>query len=260
MSNWLSSIAGYEPLYHFWASHGFAVIMATHLSSGTLGLQAPEGNELYWKSRASDVSWILDHLNDIEAEVPEIKGRLDHTKIAVVGHSLGGWTASLLLGATNTDPRTGEKVNQRDDRIKAGVVLGGTGLGGDSLSENAVKRVPFYNSEFSAMTTPALIVAGDSDDSPHLTTRGPSWHTDPYYLSPGPKDLLTIRGGKHLFGGVSGWSAAETDDESPERLASVQRMTCAYLRSALYEGDDAWAQACKALESLPELGSTERKS
>jgi hypothetical protein len=37
------------------------------------------------------------------------------------------------------------------------------------------------------MTTPALVVVGDDDVSPHLTVRGADWHADPYFLSPGPK-------------------------------------------------------------------------
>lgn len=37
------------------------------------------------------------------------------------------------------------------------------------------------------MTTPGLVVAGDKDASAHLTVLGPEWHTDPYFLSPGPK-------------------------------------------------------------------------
>jgi pimeloyl-ACP methyl ester carboxylesterase len=258
-SNWLSSIAANEPLYHFWASRGFAVIMATHLHSSTLGLKPIEGNEYFWKSTLDDVTWIIDHLSNIESDIPEIQGRLDKSKIAVGGHSLGAWEASILLGATNTDPRTGETMRHRDERIKAGVLLACTGSGADILEEGA-KLTPWYNSEFSAMTKPTLIVAGEFDELPQLTARGPSWFTDPYHLAPGSKDLFLVGGGKHMFGGVTGWSAAETDDDSPERLSAVQRMTWAYLRSALYEGDDAWAKACKAIEGLPTLGSTQSKS
>ncbi|SEG97771.1 hypothetical protein SAMN05444920_11154 [Nonomuraea solani] len=43
------------------------------------------------------------------------------------------------------------------------------------------------------MATPALVVAGDRDQSV-LTARGPDWSADPYLLSPGSKSLLTLYG------------------------------------------------------------------
>ncbi|NJM81795.1 MAG: chlorophyllase, partial [Tabrizicola sp.] len=46
---------------------------------------------------------ILDHLVAIEAEVPFLAGRLDASRVAVAGHSLGGQTAAMLLGAQLTD-------------------------------------------------------------------------------------------------------------------------------------------------------------
>jgi hypothetical protein len=97
------------------------------------------------------------------------------------------------------------------------------------------------------MAKPTLVVYGDEDVSPHLTVGAADWHADPYMLAPSPKDLLTLRGAKHGLGGISGWDAGETQDESPERLAVVQRMTWAYLKSQLYAGDTAWAEACRAL-------------
>ena len=165
----------------------------------------------------------------------------------------------MLLGASNTDPRDGSTWYKPEPRIKAGVVLAGIGNGGADISDFGKKLVPFYGANFSNMATPALVVYGDEDVSPHLTIRGADWHADPYALAPGPKDLLTLKGAKHILGGISGWDASETLDESPERLAVVQRMTWAYLRSQLYEGDGAWAEACKALEGLEGQGKVERK-
>ena len=258
-SNSLSSLEGYAPLYEFWAAHGFAVLQPTHLSSAFLGLKAPEGQELFWQERAVDMVRILDNLDSIEEVVPGLKGHLDRTRVAVAGHSAGAWTASMLLGASNTDPRDGSTWYKPETRIKVGVVLAGIGNGGTNLSDFGKKLVPFYGADFSKMGTPALVVYGDEDISPHLTNRGSDWHADPYTLAPGPKDLLTLNGAKHGLGGISGWDAGETLDESPERLAVVQRMTWAYLRSQLYEGDRAWAEACKALEELEGQGKVESK-
>jgi hypothetical protein len=110
------------------------------------------------------------------------------------------------------------------------------------------------------MTTPALVVVGDKDTSTHLTVAGPAWHADPYDLAPRPKSLLTLFDAEHGLGGISGYDVAETTDESPERVAAVQQLTWAYLRTQLHPGDMAWQAACDALTAGPDpLGRVESK-
>ncbi|MET8450905.1 chlorophyllase [Streptomyces sp. NPDC005209] len=254
-SNNLSSLNGYAPLVNFWAAHGFVVIQPTHLSSKTLSqVLDPDtpGAPLYWRSRAEDMRRILDRLDVIEAVVPQLQGRLNHSKVAVAGHSMGGHTASLLLGARLTDPDDGTEVNLAEPRIKAGVLLAAPGRGGDALTGFVAENWPFFSTtDFSEMKTPALVVVGDKDDSAHLTVLGPEWHADPYVLSPGPKSLLTLFDAEHGLGGVSGYDVAETTDEHPERVATVARLTWAYLRAELYPGDPAWQAAREALTASP---------
>lgn len=260
-SNNLSSLNGYGPLVNFWAAHGFVVIQPTHLSSKSLSLD-PEtpGAPLFLGSRAEDMKMILDQLDAIEAAVLPIRGRLDKSKIGIAGHSAGGHTASLLLGMRFTDPDDHSIIDRSDLRIKAGVLLTAPGDGGSSLSAFASEHYPiFKHPDFTKMKTPALVVMGDSDSNLHLNTRGAEWHADPYHLSSGPKSLLNLVGGTHCLGRISGYDAAECSDESPERVAVVQRLTWAYLRSALYPEDPAWSCACAALEGLGTLGRVESK-
>jgi hypothetical protein len=115
------------------------------------------------------------------------------------------------------------------------------------------------NPSFADMTTPTLVIAGDRDQSP-LSVRGPDWFTDPYFLSPGSKSLLTLFGAEHSLGGIHAYNAAETTDENPERVALIQRLTWAYLRSALDPEDSGWPAARTALmESTNPLGRIESK-
>ncbi|RKU44087.1 hypothetical protein DL546_007347 [Coniochaeta pulveracea] len=261
-SHHLSSLEGYAPLAEFLASQGFAVLQPTHLSSRSLGIAMTGDNirHLFLESRAADMTQILNRLDEIEASLPVLgRGRLDRSKVAVVGHSLGGLTASLLLGATNADPRDGVTTNLVDERITAGVLLGAPGTGGEALSKTGAERLPFHNVDFSDMRTPALVVWGENDGSEMLTTRGAEWHEEPYALSPGPKVSFMVKGAKHGFGGISGWDAAECADESPERLAAVSRMVAAYLKTRLVDGDDTWDRACAALAENEALGRVESK-
>jgi predicted dienelactone hydrolase len=260
-SHYLKSKDGYSPLVDFYASHGFAVIQPTHLSSpsGGLGLDkdAP-GYPLFWRSRIDDFELILDNLNVIGAQAPVVARRLDPARIAVVGHSAGGNTVSALLGARATDPAGGTILDLRDPRISAGVLLASTGSA-EGMTDTMRERYPELETDFSHLTTRTLVVYGDEDGNPAATTRGADWHAEPYHLSPGADALLTLPGAKHYLGGIMGYSLAETDDEDPERLAVTQRMTWAYLRSALYEGDPAWQQATEAIRSNPSLGQVQTK-
>ncbi|MDX3504946.1 chlorophyllase [Streptomyces sp. ATCC51928] len=261
-SNNLSSLNGYAPLVSFWAAHGFAVIQPTHLSSTTLKLPADTpGAPMHWRSRAEDISRLIDRLDEIEAAVPGLTGRLDRDRIAVAGHSMGGHTAGLLLGARLTDPDDGTEVDLADSRIGAGVLLAGPGRGGDALVPAMAEMLPFLTTaDFSRMATPTLVVNGEKDGSTHLTVRGPAWHTDPYTLSPGPKTLLTLFDAEHGLGGISGYDVAETTDESPARVAALARLSWAYLRSRLYADDTAWQAAREALASGPDaFGRVESK-
>ncbi|KAL2062312.1 hypothetical protein VTL71DRAFT_6578 [Oculimacula yallundae] len=263
-SNNLSSLNGYGPLVNFWASHGFAVIQPTHLSSKTLKFEEKDMTDgpLFWKSRVEDFKSILDKNEEIEETFQAAKGRLDWNRVAIAGHSMGAHTAELLLGAQSKNQATKEIVNMLEPRIKAGVLIGAPGCdpGGETQSPMARKLAPFFaDTSFGEMVTPALVVHGDADLPDYLTTRGLEWHTDPYTLSPGPKSLLTLFGAGHIFGGVSGWDAKECDDENVERCAVVQRMTWAYLRSQLDTQDKAWEVACQALVELKDVGMLESK-
>ncbi len=254
------SLEGYAPLVDFWAARGFVVIQPTHLDSRTLNVTPddPRFPEI-WRFRVGDLERILDRLDPIEASVPGLGGRLDRSRIAAAGHSWGGQTVSVLLGARvlDSDGEPGEDMS--DSRIKAGVLFSTTGKGGADLTPFAAEHLPFMNPSFAGMTTPTLVVAGDHDQSA-LSTRGPDWFTDPYFLSPGPKSLLTLFGAEHSLGGIPGYTVTETTDENPERVALIQRLTWAYLRSALYPADPSWPVAsAELMESTDPPGRIEVK-
>jgi pimeloyl-ACP methyl ester carboxylesterase len=254
-----SSMDGYAPLASYWAARGFLVIQPTFLDSRTLALGPDDPRTpSIWRFRVDDMKRILDRLDVIEGSIPGLAGRVDRSRIAAAGHSFGAHTTGLLLGARviNSDGRLAE--DMADARISAGVLLCAGGRGGEDLSPFAAQHLPYLNQSYASMTTPTLVVAGDNDHSP-LTVRGPDWFRDAYKLSPGAKHLFRLLDGEHMLGGISGYLVTETTDENPGRVAAVQRLTWAYLRSALYPGDPAWQEVQATLTGAKPHGRVESK-
>lgn len=234
------SFRAYGPLADHWAAQGFAVVQPTHLDSRTLALAKDDPRRpLLWRHRETDLVTVLDQLERLHEIVPAIAGRLDVGRVAVAGHSWGALAAATLLGATHPDPTSGGAVSIKDSRVCVGVLLAVPGTGGVNLSPFAAANFPFMNLDFSAMTPPTLVVTGDRV-STGMTIRGPDWWREAFDLSPGPKALFTTFGGEHSLGGIVGYEARETTDERPERILAIQRVSTAYLRSALCPGDEAW--------------------
>jgi alpha/beta superfamily hydrolase len=97
-------------------------------------------------------------------------------------------------------------------------VLVGASGGPEGFNGAARQMYPVLAAgNFSTMTLPALIVNGDKDVN-LMFSDVDNWRADAYHQSPGPKDLLTVFGAEHIFGGISGYDARETSDENPERV------------------------------------------
>jgi len=254
------NLDGYAPLTAFWASRGFVVVQPTHLDSrrNGFGFDHPVFPSI-WTERITDLIRVLDQLDTVEAAVPGLAGRVDLHRIAATGHSWGGQTAQTLLGARIVDEEGHVGVDMSDSRLTAGVLLAATGLGGDDLHPFAQANFPFMRPSFRELATPTLVVAGDHDQS-KMSSRGPDWFTDAYTHSPGATDLLTLHGAEHSLGGIVGYEVAETTDEDPERVAVVQRMSTAYLRTALHVDGAAWPAARDALHlSADPIGHVDSK-
>lgn len=254
------NLDGYAPLTAFWASRGFVVIQPTHLDSrrNGFGFDHPVFPTI-WSERIADLTRILDQLDAIEAAVPGLSGRIDRSRVAATGHSWGGQTAQSLLGARILDHagRVGEDMS--DSRVTAGILFAATGVGGDDLHPFAQENFPFMRPSFKELTTPTLVIAGDRDQS-KMSSRGPDWFTDAYTYSPGATDLLTFYGAEHALGGIVGYEVAETTDENPERVAVIQRMSTAYLRTALHVDENSWLAARTAFSGGPDpMGRADTK-
>jgi dienelactone hydrolase len=253
------SLYAYGPLANYWAAHGFVVLQPTHLDSRMAALRAddPRRPEL-WRHRERDLIHVLDEVDQLAGVIPGLRDRVNSSAIAVAGHSWGAQTASMLLGATHPDPANGSVVSIKDERIKAGLLLAVPGTGGKNLSPFAAQNFPFMHPDFTGMTAPTLVIAGDQDQGA-MTVRGPEWWREAYDLSPVPKALFTVYGGEHSLGGIPNYEARETTDERPRRVAAIQRISTAFLKSVLHGDGGDWATSMSSVEDVEAQGRLELK-
>jgi len=221
------------PIVEHWTSHGYVVLCPTHADSIKLRRaqgKAGVGDTLSairesgrsgrwddnWTARPRDVSFVLDSLNDLEAKVPALRGKLDRDRMAVGGHSLGAYTAQVAGGATVRMPGKAEPQSLRDPRLKAVLQLSGQGRGQQGL----------YERSWVGMKLPMMCVTGSLDRG--AQGQQPGWRRDPFALSaPGGKYFLFIEGANHgSFTGkmaVGGLSGRRGGGSLLQRLSPEQR-------------------------------------
>jgi len=220
----------YRVLTSYWAEHGYVCIQPTHGDSiSRLSRQElRQFNSLadYYRSgvarqyqlvRASDIRQILDRLDEIENQNPDLQGRLDSERIGVAGHALGAHTTGLVGGMTlrNDAQTNGRRISKADTRPRALVMISPHGMGGqiDELS-------------WDEMTRPTLLVTGGND----VGAEGNAypWRLDPFNLMKCPRYLLFIEEANHSFGGIEGGRRARTLSRNATHVDYVKRVSLAF--------------------------------
>lgn len=129
------------PLMEALASHGFIIASPEHTGNTTFD----RSDDMPEEKRVPDVSHIIDTMFE-RANTPgdAFEGRIDETKVGVLGHSFGGSTAlGMVAGWAGADP---------DPRVKAiGSIAGG--MDSDDFSEEVLATV----------TEPTILLVGTLD-------------------------------------------------------------------------------------------------
>ena len=95
----MSSKDLYNPIADLWASHGIVTILPTHIDSESLGHKPEQMNQMMvLASRVGDLTYLLDHIDDIIMQTPALSGRINKEHIGVGGHSFGSMAALALAG------------------------------------------------------------------------------------------------------------------------------------------------------------------
>lgn len=163
------------------ASHGNVVAALDH-SEIIAPKLAPARDETREQKTARAQAWIANRVPDIrflldalvESQVWDSEARLDSSRIGIVGHSFGGWTA---LATTDVDRRIGAVVALApagSSRPKPGILRA-------SLSFNRERDVP------------ALYLVAEKDTSLPLDGM-----YELFERTPGSKQMLILRRADHL--------------------------------------------------------------
>ena len=230
---------GYSYLGEYFASHGVASLHLQHVGSdrslwggnpfslvARLQGAAQEREAL---ERVRDLSYALDQL----LAHPEFGARIDRKRIAAAGHSYGANTVMLAAGAGVE--RNGRRVDLRDPRIKAALLLSAPPFYGEDDPKKILR----------SLTLPTLHVTATED-----TIRIPGYYSPvsdrlAVFEAVGSpmKALAVFEGGSHgIFTNRGGTGGAELN---PQVKAATRELALAFLRQ-VFDG------AGEALERWPQ--------
>jgi predicted dienelactone hydrolase len=182
----------YWALGEYWASYGYVSIHPSHEDSRQDsgyrgGLMKVIRDSHLWESRPKDISFVIDSLPEIEKRVPELKRKLDRSRIGVGGHSYGAYTAEAIGGATVTMPRESSPRSFADPRVRAVVIMSPQGEGEMGLTSHSWDK----------MHLPTLLMYGSRDFG--MQRRTPTWRSEPFYKGPaGDKYDVELEGATHF--------------------------------------------------------------
>ena len=186
-------------LFQHWCSHGYVCIVPSHARpdepKGSFRMKRfvhefqglVKQGPAFFSDRVADLKLIMDHLDTLEAEVPELRGCMDKGRIGISGHSLGTYTVLAMGGAILYDSE-GKAVDYADPRPKAVLGLSGPALGMCGLSEKSYRDY----------RRPLMVMRGSLDPGPIFGAMTRHKTTTFSEMPQGDKYLLDIRGANHL--------------------------------------------------------------
>ncbi|HET9870622.1 MAG TPA: hypothetical protein VFR02_09025 [bacterium] len=159
-----SSKDSYAYLGHYWAEHGYLCLFLAHKGSDTFLLKKGKPltslrnivestrKDQNLIDRPRDISFVIDSLAEIEAQVSDLKRRVDPTRVGVAGHSFGATAALAVAGAT-LHLSDGSARDFRDNRVTCLVAMSPPGDSSPGFDAESWRGVP----------RPLLILRGSQD-------------------------------------------------------------------------------------------------
>lgn len=233
----------YDRIGEFWAGQGYVVMIPQHIDAD-YGVK-PSGYGVMQgvvRTRVADMSLVLDGLDDIEAAVPDLAGKIAPDEYVAAGHSIGTQVAMLVTGAHFRTAFNGEEMAAPESRYRALILVTDPGK---------MRLMPL--DMWIASAVPTFMATG-TDDYGLMGSRGEPTEAQTEILSMGvaPDALryeLLLEGGDHYFGGLI---QKEVDAEPDhEGLALFNATSTAFLDAVMK--DDLRARAYLATVDMLEV-------
>jgi dienelactone hydrolase len=228
----------YRPLVEALARDGWIVIQPDHPDASHDGFPPAPYPADTWRIRLDQVNWIGGHVAQVLGKVPGLAARADLARLALLGHSFGGHTAALAMGARVQ----GEQQPGPTGAFRAAVLLSPPG-NWEGLTPQWQQRGPYMKVDWTSLRGPVLMVNGTADTTP-LTDQGPGWHDDGFRLSSATSGmcLMHVEGAGHYLGGIDSTLRPPQGDAKPERRARVFAAVTAFLDAEVGRKTPAAAQ------------------
>ena len=194
------------------------------------------------RSRAEEMRFIIDRLEELVAHDPMLAEMLDLDRIGVAGYNLGALASLLLAGQQPPDGR--ESLD--DPRVTAVIALG-----------SPINRSPQgFRAAYAGIDSPCLFINGSNDNSIVGSTTAPQRRIPFDAISENERFLVTLLGADHMS--YTGRRPLRSSVDTTY-YATIARLTTSFWRAYLLDDGEARNDWTTRRPPLGRVGTFERK-
>ena len=223
----------YDLVVDFWAERGYVVILPNHLDAN-YGIIPNKTEDMVHivNTRISDMSLVLDNLDEIEVQNPGLQGKLNRSKIIAAGHSIGTQVVLVNTGQRIRNPTNNYVTESSEERFMAAVMLSDPG-----------KMALMPDDAWKGGLTPTFLTTGPDDYGLMGDGRRVAEYQNEILTLPdeptGDKYLLLNERGDHYFGGLIHRDVKKVPDY--DGLAVFNAASLAFMDAHTRDVESAWA-------------------
>ena len=223
----------YDLVVEFWAARGYVIILPNHIDAN-YGITPTKTEDMInvIQTRISDMSLVLDRLDEIEAQNPGLKGKMSRDQIIAAGHSVGTQVVLVNTGQRMRNPTNDFVTESNEDRYVAAVMLSDPG-----------KMAMMPDDTWKGGSAPTFLSTGPEDYGLMGDGRRVAEYQNEVLTLPdeptGDKYLLLIERGDHYFGGLIHRDVNKEPDH--DGLAAFNAASLAFMDAYTRNADAAWA-------------------